>query len=315
MKIPIIHDGDHGSDDFVTTLMLLSRPDLFDLLGVTICHGNVGVDQAVINALKALHLTKQTDIPVFAGSRTPWKIPPKLGDNAFQGDGLGGVMFDEPDQSSQRLHAVEWIRQTLDSSSEAVTIVVTGPMTNIAVVLETASEKEKNNIAQIVAMGGGYDPDGNITDFAEFNFYMDPDAADYVLNSGVPVILHNLHSDHQMVFTPARQELMMAKLGEWTSKFSPLMRSAEHLDMRKFGSNGSYVHDEQTAIWLQNPALYECFYATARVNTDAASPEHGRLSFTESNERTPLRIVRNIIDIDQAFGLILENLATVLGRS
>ena len=208
-RIPIIHDGDHGGDDLIASLVALDRRDVFDVLGITTTFGNVPLEVTTKNACRAVDRVPDCRIPVVPGAALPWKAPSRAGDNAFGSNGLGGVGIPEPETQPSSDTALEWLESTLENATSPITLCPTGPFTNIAQLLDKRPDLSKQ-IERVVGMGGCMNPQpphgrqGNITPFAEFNFYMDPAAADFVLSCDIPIVLFSLDVTHQFVFSPPR---------------------------------------------------------------------------------------------------------------
>ena len=311
--IPVIHDGDHGGDDFITSLLFLSYAEKFKLLGITTVAGNTNSLQAGLNALKAISLANRQDVEVHQGSENPFRIKYRLSDDAFGSDGLGGVDFPTADRAIlSKKDAVTWMAEQLGVAIIPVTICATGPLTNIAKLLTEFPELH-NKIEQIVIMGGGTEPAGNIKPYAEFNFYMDPDAAHLVLNGPVPVVLHTLNTTQSAVYTSDRQSKLKAALPELLAgKIDSVMRITEDLEKKTFGAEGSFFHDHQVCAFLNMPENYELKFFNARVLCDPET-ESGRLML-EPVDKGNLRVVTRIKDIDAMFDFILEGLRRITAR-
>lgn len=311
MAIDLIHDGDHGGDDFVTSMMFLAFPEHYNLLGITICAGNTDVIQGGRNALMAVDFAKGKTVPVHTGAETPFRIPYLLKDDAFGNDGLGSLTPELTNKGPAPSGALAWLEKTLLAAREPLTLCVTGPMTNIALLLEK-NPAVKDRIKQIVVMGGGTDPAGNIKPYAEFNFYIDPDAANFVLNAGINIILHTLNTTHHTVYTKARQALVRSLTpAPLALLIDRLMRITEDLEIKGFGSEGSFFHDHQVAAWLAMPENYETKPVKARVLCGPYTQEPGRL-LIEDDPHSPVRIVTKIHDTDAFFDFLIEALKRVL---
>ena len=312
--LPVIHDGDHGGDDFIATLVFAAHPEKFNLLGITTSFGNTSVENATRNARAALALAGRPDVPVYRGSDRPFVIPPKGGDAAFSENGLGGVEFPPSPQPPGQGDAVAWMAETLAASPEPVTLAVTGLMTDTARLLRDHPHI-KSKIARIVAMGGCKGPlgihrrHGNITEFAEFNFYMDPEAADFVLKSGIPLTLLPMDATHQCVLTPDRQKTMLDRLPPFPGQaIVQMIRAAEKYDTPKFGADGAFLHDEQVPLYLLAPHLYRAKPVSLTVDlTDPASPRHGQMHVSAPRGGNPVLLVQEI-DADASFDLMVESL-------
>ena len=310
--LPIIHDGDHGSDDVIASLLLLLHPDRFDLLGITTQRGNVSAEIAAKNALRCLDLAKRKDVPVFIGSKKPFgqaEFP--LGDNAFGDNGIGGVFLPEPANEVQELTALNFMIRALETTSDKIHFALTGPCTNFAFLLQARPDL-KNKIGSISIMGGCLEPQGpqkrrgNITPYAEFNFFMDPEAADYVLASGLDIILFPMDLTHQILFDQQQKQKLIEACGTQTGElFSKIMLAASHLDEKNFGVKGAYQHDQQTVIYFLDRDLFD--YQTHSVEVVTKGEERGRLQL--SNEgRKEIRIASGLRNPAMNLKLVAESI-------
>lgn len=190
--IKIILDCDPGHDDAIA-MILATRADNIDLIGVTTVAGNSELRYTTNNALRVLNYTDVHDIPVYAGCEKPMmRDLYRLTGAIIHGeDGLGGPSIPQPTQKVEEKHAVDYLVDTLMEAEEKITIVAVGPLTNVAMAL-VKQPKIKEKIESIVIMGGAIIDPGNITSAAEFNIYVDPEAAKIVFNSGVKIYLNTL---------------------------------------------------------------------------------------------------------------------------
>ncbi len=321
-SLPIIHDGDHGTDDVTTTLYLLGHPDIFRLLGVTTVQGNVPVSTCTRNALRTLSLVNAHHIPVFEGCATPLSRPRPIGDDAFGDDGLGGAdhlpapLFDAQDQD-----AVSWMMETLHASNEKITFIVTGPLTNLATLLHRAPDLA-HKIDHVVIMGGALNPlattyerCGNITEFAEFNFYMDPEAADFVVGfKGFNITLLPLDATHHMDVTKARQARALAALpAPINAEIVKLLTAAAHLDQPKFACEGAFHHDTMTGVYLARPDLFEVNEMRIRVVCDDAH-RAGQCVPSDDTSRPLVRVITALRDSDVIFDEMIRGIERALSQ-
>ncbi|KAE9412571.1 hypothetical protein Angca_007899, partial [Angiostrongylus cantonensis] len=185
----IIIDTDPGQDDAVAILLALSSPEEIDLLAVTTVAGNVPLWRTTENALKVLELGGGTGVPVYSGCARPMRRQPVTAEHVHGETGLNGVELPAPKRSPEPTHAVDYLVDTLRKHDPGeITLCVLGPITNIAMALIKAPDIAAK-IGEIVWMAGAYFEVGNITPTAEFNVYVDPEAADVVLKSGVKLTL------------------------------------------------------------------------------------------------------------------------------
>ena len=197
--VPVLLDCDPGHDDAVAILLALGSPGV-RLLGITTCFGNCAVEDATRNAQRVLALVGREDVPVARGAAGPMRGELALGNYVHGVSGLDGPDLPEPTVAPVDETAVTFLARVLRSSPEPVTVVVTGPMTNLGQLL-TEQPELVGHIRQLVFMGGSTER-GNHTPTAEFNTFADPEALDVVLRSGVPLRMVGLNLTHQALATP-----------------------------------------------------------------------------------------------------------------
>ncbi len=208
---PVILDVDPGHDDAVALMLACGHPGL-DLLAVTTVAGNVTIEKSTRNALRVLSLVGCTDVPVGAGAPGPLERPLHTAEDIHGKSGLDGPE-EIPDAGfgPDKRDAVALISDTLMASPEPVTLVPVGPLTNIATFLRERPDL-KDRVARISLMGGSMGL-GNTTPAAEFNIYVDPEAAREVFESGLPITMSGLDVTHQAGAGPAERELLRATGG------------------------------------------------------------------------------------------------------
>ena len=199
---PIIIDCDPGQDDAVALFLAMASPDELDLLGITAVAGNVPLALTERNARMMCDVAGREDLPVFAGCEKPMVREPVTAEYIHGETGINGIDIFEPGTPLQSLHAVDYIVDTL-RAHDAVTLVPTGPLTNIATAIQRNPEVLPN-IDEIVIMGGAMREGGNRTPSAEFNIMVDPHAADIVYQCGKPVTAMGLDVTHQVLSTRER---------------------------------------------------------------------------------------------------------------
>lgn len=254
MTRPIILDCDPGHDDAISLILALSSPKLRPL-AVTTSAGNQTPEKTLHNALRILTLLARQDIPVAGGALKPLARELIIADNVHGETGLDGPKLPEPGFAPQAMTGVELMAQQLRLSPEPVTLVPSGPLTNIALLLCSHPELH-SKIERIVLMGGSA-TEGNWTPAAEFNIFVDPEAADIVFKSGLPITLCGLDVTH-------KAQIMDADIERIRAINNPIAQCvAELLDFfmiyhkdPKWGFEGAPLHDPCTIAWLLKPELF-----------------------------------------------------------
>jgi purine nucleosidase len=263
----IIIDTDPGQDDAVALLLALASPEL-DVLGITTVAGNVPLALTSRNARVVCELARRTDVPVFAGCDRPMARALVTAEHVHGKTGLDGADLPDPVMPLQPTHAVDFLIDTLRREPPgSVTVCTLGPLTNLASALARAPDIAPR-IAEVVAMGGAYFEVGNITPAAEFNIYVDPEAAAAVLAAGVPLTMIPLDVTHKALTTRARVEAFRAlgtpvghAVAGWTDFF-------ERFDMAKYGSEGAPLHDPLVIAWLLAPDLFTGRHVNVEIETE-----------------------------------------------
>ncbi|NLR34473.1 pyrimidine-specific ribonucleoside hydrolase RihA [Aeromonas hydrophila] len=254
MALPVILDCDPGHDDAIALILALASPEL-KVLAVTTSAGNQTPDKTLNNALRILTLLGRDDIPVAAGAPKPLARELIIADNVHGESGLDGPKLPDPAFAPVAMTALELMAKCLRESPEPVTLVPTGPLTNIALLL-AAHPELKSKIARIVLMGGAAGA-GNWTPAAEFNIYVDPEAADMVFKSGLPITMCGLDVTHEA-------QVMDEDIARVRAITNPVAQCVAglldffmiyHRDP-KWGFAGAPLHDPCTIAWLLAPALF-----------------------------------------------------------
>jgi len=256
MARKIIIDTDPGQDDAVAILLALASPEEVEVLGITAVAGNVPLALTQRNARIICELAGRRDIRVFAGCDRPLVQPLVTAEHVHGKTGLDGVPLFEPTMPLQDQPGVAFVIDTLrQEPAGSVTLCALGPLTNIATAFRSAPDIVPR-VREIVLMGGAYFEVGNITPAAEFNIYVDPEAAEIMFKSGVPVTVMPLDVTHKVLTTRPRIEALRAigtdighAVADWTDFF-------ERFDMEKYGSDGAPLHDPCVIAYLLRPDLF-----------------------------------------------------------
>ena len=252
-RLPIIFDCDPGGDDAVMLLMAMAS-DALDILGITTIAGNVDVRNVTNNALRLVELARREDILVYEGCPRPILKPPLYATDIHGESGLEGSNMPPPRGRAHSKHAVDFIIDTLLSSEKKVTLSLSGPMTNLAVALiKTPSITDR--IQEVVCMGGSTDK-GNITPFAEFNFFVDPHAAHIVLSSGIPVRMIGLNVTHEVYLSDEHFRRLESMDTDVARELSSILRFGEE-SYRELGFDGRVIHDACIVAAILRPQYFE----------------------------------------------------------
>lgn len=252
----IIIDTDPGQDDAVAILLALASPSDIDVLGITAVAGNVPLHLTEKNARIVCELAGKPDTRVFAGCSAPMLQPLVTAEHVHGKTGLDGPQLDDPTMPLESQHAVDFIIETLrNEPSGTVTLCPLGPLTNIAMAFRKAPDIVER-VQEIVLMGGAYFEVGNITPAAEFNIYVDPEAASVVFSCGRPITVMPLDVTHKALTTRARIDRFRAmgtKVGDMVAAWTDFF---ERFDMEKYGSEGAPLHDPCVIAYLIAPQLF-----------------------------------------------------------
>ncbi len=266
MAEKIIIDTDPGQDDAIAILLALASREL-EVVGITAVAGNVPLQLTQRNARVVCELAGRGDIPVFAGCDTPLTRQLVTAEHVHGKTGLDGFDLSDPRMPLQETHAAEFIVDTLRTQpANSVTLCTLGPLTNIAAAFENAPDVI-GRVRRVVMMGGAYFEVGNVTPAAEFNIYVDPEAAEIVFGSGVELIVMPLDVTHKALVTRPRVEAFRGlgttvghAVAAWTDFF-------ERFDKDKYGSEGAPLHDPTVIAYLLEPDLFAGRHINVEIET------------------------------------------------
>ena len=309
-KRKIIIDTDPGQDDAVAILLALASPQEIDLLGITAVAGNVPLDLTKKNARIVCELAKITDVKVFAGCENPMKRPLVTAEHVHGKTGLDGPTLPNPEMPLQEQHAVDFIIETVrNNEAGTITLCPLGPLTNIATAIEKAQDiKEK--IQEIVLMGGAYFEVGNITPTAEFNIYVDPEAAEIVFQSNIKITVLPLDVTHKALVTKARNDAFRALNSPVGKAVAEMTDFFERFDKEKYGSDGAPLHDPCVIAYILSPDLF----SGRHINVEIETQSELTLGMTVADwwkvsDRPPNAYFIGDLNPDGFFSLLTERLA------
>ena len=252
-----IIDTDPGQDDAVAILLALASPEEIEVLGIVAVAGNVPLDLTQKNARIVCELAGKPDVPVYAGCDKPLGRPLVTAEHVHGKTGLDGPVLPDPTMPLQDQHGVDFIIDTLrNEAARTVTLCVLGPLTNIATAFEKAPDIV-DRVQQVILMGGAYFQVGNITPTAEFNIYVDPQAADIVFKSGVDIVVMPLDVTHKALVTTPRNDAFRALGTPAGIAVAQMTDFFERFDKEKYGSTGAPLHDPCVTAYLIAPELFQ----------------------------------------------------------
>ncbi|MBE7184278.1 MAG: nucleoside hydrolase [Methylobacterium mesophilicum] len=303
----IIIDTDPGQDDALAIMLALGSPDELAVLGITAVAGNVPLYLTEKNARKICEIAGRPDLHVFKGADRPLIRPLVTAEHVHGKTGLDGPDLPEPTMPLQDEPAVDFIIRTLrEEDANTVTLVVLGPLTNIAQAMIRAPEIAER-IQEIVLMGGGFFEGGNVTPTAEFNIYVDPHAADIVFRSGAPVVVMPLDVTHKALTTQKRIDAFRALGTKPAEAAVSLLGFFERFDEEKYGTDGGPLHDPCTVAYLLKPDLFKGRHCNVAIEL-ASELTMGMtvIDWWGVTDRPKNATVMRDIDADGFFALLTE---------
>ncbi len=269
MQRKVIIDCDPGQDDALMLFLAFASPEELNILGVCAVAGNVPLEKTQRNMCILSDIVGNEKVPMFAGRDKPLTNVGLTAEHVHGRDGIDGIDIFSPRTKLEPKDAVDFIVDTLLSAADdEITIVATGPLTNIAsAILREPTILPK--IHEIVVMGGAMKEGGNITPSAEFNIFVDPHAAKIVFECGRPIVAFGLDVTHQ-VFTSPNVLERIAKLDNRVAKASHgMLAFFGRYDAQKYRAQGAPLHDPCTIAYLLQPELFELKSCNVRVETDS----------------------------------------------
>lgn len=261
---PVVLDCDPGHDDAVAMLLAQASPAL-DLLGITTVAGNQTLRLCTRNALRVCALAGIEDVPVAAGADAPLARPLQVAEHIHGESGLDGADLPEPGSGTVAEDAVSLTARLLRDSPGPVTLIATGPLTNLAWLLRRHPDIT-DRIREVVLMGGATGR-GNTTPYAEFNIHTDPEAAREVWASGLEITMVGLNATHQARFEPWVRDRMLAAGGRVAATLGQLLEFYGGAYRREDGYGAPPVHDPVAVARVIDPSLVRCVKAPVVVET------------------------------------------------
>jgi inosine-uridine nucleoside N-ribohydrolase len=298
----IILDCDPGHDDAIALLLALASPEV-ELVGVTTVSGNQTVEKTTANALRLLEFLGRGEVPVARGAERPLVRPVRVADHVHGESGLDGPDLPQAHGAPVEEHAVEFLARTVAGA----TLVATGPLTNVALLLAAHPDSKPD---AIVLMGGAIG-EGNITPAAEFNIWADPEAARRVFESGVPTTMVGLDVTHRALITPEHNERLRGsgRAGKLTAELVDFYFRFHAEVYPELG--GSPMHDPVALAHVIDPGFLEL--ADAYIEVDCAwEAGRGRTNVDfrgREGSGAPNAKVATGIDGDRFLALLVDRIA------
>ncbi|MFL5917182.1 MAG: nucleoside hydrolase [Gaiellaceae bacterium] len=260
MATKILLDCDPGHDDAIALMLALASPEL-ELLGVTTVAGNQTLQKTTANAIRLLEFAGR-EVPVAAGAERPLVREPVVA-SAVHGDtGLDGPDLPPPQSGPLEQHAVDFLADKIREHGGALTLVPTGPLTNVALLLALHPDARPE---RIVLMGGAI-AEGNVTPAAEFNIWWDPEAAARVFASGIHVTMVGLDVTHKALFTSAHVGRLTGRVGGMVTE---LLRFYGEFHRKVYDFDGSPIHDAVAVAHVIRDGLLETRHLNIEIDTES----------------------------------------------
>ena len=305
----IIIDTDPGQDDAVAILLALASPDEIEVLGITAVAGNVPLSLTEKNARIVCELAGRPDIAVYAGCDRPLKRKLVTAEHVHGKTGLDGPELPEPKIKLQEKHGVDFIIDTiLQEPENSISLCPLGPLTNIASAI-LKQPKIVSRIKKIVLMGGAYFEVGNITPAAEFNIFVDPDAAKIVFEAGIDMVVMPLDVTHKALVTEKRNEAFRQLKSPVGIAVAEMTDFFERFDKEKYGSSGAPLHDPCVTAYLIDPKIF----SGKNINVEIETKSELTLGMTVADwwgvtDRKANTFFVGDLDSDKFFSLLTERL-------
>jgi inosine-uridine nucleoside N-ribohydrolase len=307
VSLPVLVDCDPGHDDAIALLLALASPEV-ELLGVTTVAGNQTLEKTTANALKVLEFVGRGDVPLAAGAARPLVREPFVAAYVHGESGLEGPVLPPPEGTPLEEHAVDFLAARILGSDRPVTLVPTGPLTNVALLLARYPEAAAR-LERVVLMGGAI-AEGNVTPAAEFNIWADPEAAARVFASGLDVTMIGLDVTHKALMTSAHADLLRGA-GRTGRMVAELFDFFHRFHAATYDFDGSPIHDAVAVAHVFGPGLVET--AERHVAVECGSELcRGRtvVDLWRRTDNEPNAHVAVDIDADAFIELLLARLAT-----
>ncbi|RFC64054.1 nucleoside hydrolase [Fulvimarina endophytica] len=270
MAQKVIFDTDPGQDDAVAILTALASPEALDVLGIVTVAGNIPLDLTTTNALKLVELAGRTEVPIHSGCEKPFGRSLVTAEHVHGVSGLDGPDLPAPQVPPRSQHGVDFLVETIRAHAPgSIRLLCLGPLTNVALAIAKAPDIA-GRLQDIVLMGGGSFEGGNITPTAEFNIYVDPEAASAVFRSGAAITVLPLDVTHFMRSTRERIAAFAGLGNRAGEAVAAMLTFSERFDVEKYGWEGAPLHDPCVTAYVLAPQIFKGRSVNVEVETSSA---------------------------------------------
>ncbi|MEG0085589.1 MAG: nucleoside hydrolase [Niameybacter sp.] len=302
----VIIDCDPGIDDALALLLAIKSEEL-EVVGITVCSGNVPARMGAKNALKVLALCGKTDIPVYVGEEVPLVRELVTAQDTHGEDGLGERFYEVLEESKILEGGVQYIVETL-RSQDKVSIIALGPLTNIAKALMEDREAFAY-LDELISMGGAYRIHGNCSPVAEFNYWVDPHAADYVYQHlPRPVHMIGLDVTRKIVLTPNLIEFINRLDAELATFITEITRFYIDFHWEQEGIIGCVINDPLAVAYFMDRSLCQGFESYVEVVTEGIAMGQSIVDSVDFYKKPNNAIINVDVDAKQFMSLFLKKL-------
>lgn len=309
MSRRLIIDTDPGQDDAVAIMLALASPEL-EVVGLTAVAGNVPLERTEYNARAIREAAGRLDVPVIPGASQPLNRPLVTAEYVHGPTGLDGADLPPPTVPAHESNAAQFIVDQAMAVPD-LTLAALGPLTNIALALQTAPAI-RGRLREIVLMGGGFSEGGNVTPAAEFNVYVDPEAADQVFSSGIPITVLPLDVTHQVLASRERVDRFRALGTRCGVAVAGMLEFFDRYDSEKYGTDGAPLHDPCVIGFLLDPTLFSGRLCNVEIET--VSPLTRGMTVVDwwnvTGREPNVRFMRSV-DADRLFDLMVDRIAAL----
>lgn len=300
----IIIDTDPGVDDLFAILLAGNSGEL-DIQGICTVAGNCSLDYATKNAFKCLDLVNRQDVPVYQGMEKPMGAATEDASYVHGNNGMGDVSYPEIQRQTEPLHAVDFLLKAVNEHPNEITVVAIGPLTNIAYALQKDADFLKKTKALII-MGGSTDA-GNVTPYAEFNFYADPIAAKMVFDSEFSeIVMMGLNVTTKLPLTEKLEGILQDSDQELAQFLYQVTRKGAAFD-RSHDLGGLILNDPLTIAYLLDPSIVELRDAEIEIETTGERCGASNVRFVDSSRCK----VGYDVDYEKFYKLIFDRILNI----